>query len=563
MRYLDSLAKLVSLGALTVVGAACSASVERGNQPNPVANGTGGTVSDGTGGAGNSGNAPQTGGSGPQGAVAGPTVLRRLTNREYRASVRDLLGLGALPSENVDADLPAPKGFDNFADRLAVSTSLATQYATIANNKGVKEFVAPPCQAPMAEADCGAAFIRTFGERAFRRPLTAAEEQQYQGLFAAEVGRTGYSGGVTHVVEIMLQSPKFLYRFELGDASGGANRKLTPYEVASELSYMLLGSMPDQELFAAAAANALQTSAEVEQQARRLLKLPGARASLTAFLQEFSGIHRIADMQKTADVYPLFNADLKSAMTDETAQFIQAVVFDGDGSYNTLLTAPYSYVNAPLAQVYGMADPGQGNTLVKKDLNTTERIGLLGQASVLATFAKAYESGPILRGKMGRVRFLCETLPPPPKAVMPPPPDLNATTRERFAKHSTDAECAGCHSLIDPIGFGFENYDGLGAYRTEENGKPIDAAGNITGTPDMDGPFSGVPAFATKLAASQEAKQCLALKAYQWTFGRNDIAGERELANRIASDLTSGGLDIRELAVAITKSDNFFYRTFQ
>lgn len=221
-------------------------------------------------------------------------------------------------------------------------------------------------------------------------------------------------------------------------------------------------------------------------------------------------------------------------------------------------------MNSDLASFYGITDPGQGVALVKTVLTPSERMGLLTQASVLAAHSKPGESSPVKRGKFVRVGLLCQPLPAPP-AIVPTlqPPQPNLTTRERFAQHSTDAACSGCHHLIDPLGFGFENYDGVGQFRSTESGKPVDASGAVTGSLDIDGPYTGAIELSNKLAVSQEAKQCLALRAYGWAFGRSGVDGERPVVNSMVEPLAANGLDIRELMLAITQSNNFLFRTFR
>lgn len=275
--------------------------------------------------------------------------------------------------------------------------------------------------------------LLAFGKRAFRRPLSPDEEQRFVALYADERTRSDHAGSLGQIVETMLQSPKFLYRSELGLTTDGVQRKLTQYEVASELSYMFTASMPDDSLFVAADTNALQTPAQIEAHARRLLKLPTARTTLREFVSAYAGVSRFAELPKSAKVYPAFTPALRAAMQDETNQFIDGVLWEGDGTFKTLMSAPYSYLNVTLAKFYGVSDPGKGDTLVKTMLNPAQRAGLLTHASVLAAHSKTDESFSILRGKFVRMGLLCQTLPPPPK-VVPPAPQVvpTTTTRERW-----------------------------------------------------------------------------------------------------------------------------------
>ncbi|MDX2054416.1 MAG: DUF1592 domain-containing protein [Polyangiaceae bacterium] len=551
---------VLSLALLSAVG--CSSEVS--SRPNggtapagPATSPTGtGTPGTGTG----VGTPPQA----PPGAAFGPTAIRRLTNTQYKNSVSTLLKLGAVPTDTFETEplSQSTRYLDNNSASLTVSPILAKQYATLAE-KLVKAYTVTPC-AGGSETACGDTFIQTFGRSAYRRPLNATELQRYQALFAGELSRTGYTGAVTQVIETMLQSPNFVYRAELGDPAQGAKRSLNSHEIATELSYLLTDNLPDEPLAAAADAGQLLTVEQREQQARRLLTLDGAKPTLRHFLELFVGISRLEELPKDANVYPTYTPELRDAMKLETQTFIDDVLWQGDATFSTLLTAPYSFVNGPLAALYGAPDPGQGATLVKTSLNATERSGILTQPGVLARHSKAFESFPIGRGKFVRIGLLCQVLPSPPQnlGVMPVPEDPNLTTRERFLAHSASPSCSGCHALIDPVGFGLENYDGIGKFRTMENGKPVDASGNFTSTIDMDGPFQGGPALAQKLAGSIESKQCLALQAYRWAFGRDESNNEAARVDAIAQELAAGGLNIKELVVALTKSDNFAFRSF-
>ncbi len=498
----------------------------------------------------------------PAGAVVGPTMLRRLTNIEYRNTVQSLLGSTAAPTEELLSD-SLTDGFDNFSASLTVPPAAGTAYAALSAAEALKSFSVPACAAPMTETECAQSFIVSFGKRAFRRPLTPEDVTAYAALYADQRTRADHAAGLRQVVQTMLQSPYLLYRFELGSASSGPQRALTPYEVATELAFLLTASTPDDALIAAADGNLLTTPVELEQQARRLLSLPSARVAIQRFVRSFADIQGLDLLTKDAAVYPAYTPQLRSAMQLETGRFIESVLWEGDGAYSSLLTAPFSFVNADLAPFYGLPDPGRGAELVKTTLNPTERQGILTQASLLAAHSKPGESSPVKRGKFIRVGLLCQKLPaPPPNVPKIQPPQPNLTTRERFAQHSSDPACSGCHSLIDPLGFGLENYDGIGQFRTTENGKPVDASGAITGTLDIDGKFTGGIELASKLATSLEAKQCLSVKAYRWAFGRTEIDGERAVVNSMTEPLAPAGLDIREVMIAIAKSNNILFRTF-
>jgi hypothetical protein len=494
----------------------------------------------------------------PSGAVVGPTMMRLLTNIEYRNTLAALTGAPA-PLDQLAPD-SLTDGFDNVASALTVNPTKTGQYANLAL-KAARTLTFEPCAGDALA--CATTFIADFGKRAFRRPLMAAELSDYTVLYEDEAGRLGHEAGLLQVAQTLLQSPHLLYRLEYGSADTGTNRTLTPYETASALSYFLTASPPDDALLSAAEAQGLRSAQELEAQARRLLGSPQAKETLRRFVQSFAGLLPFPNTLKDTELFPAFTPELRSSMEQETARFIDDVLWESDGSYQALLSAPYTYVDARLAGFYGLAEPS-ADGFSRVSANPAQRQGLLTHASVLAVHSKAGESDPVKRGKFVRVGLLCQSLPSPPAEVPrvePPSPEL--TTRERFQQHSVDPACAGCHQLIDPVGFGLENYDAIGQYRQVENGKPVDATGSLTATLDIDGPFSGGVELASKLAASREAQQCMALKAYSWAFGRGIEGHERAATDAIVAALTAGGLDLRELMVAITRSDNFLFRTYR
>lgn len=564
---------LLALAAL--LGTACLGQIgSGGGAPEPAARGSG----DGRAGASPAGGPRAPGGAGGPGApgaagracapAGAPPALRRLTNAEYENTVQDLLA--AAPGVT-RAFLPddGGLGFRNAFGALAVTSALAEQYsdtaAALAADAMKRVTTLAPCAAGAAgaaEAACAESFIRGFGKRAYRRPLTAGEVSAYASLFQGERARSSYAGGIATILETMLQSPYFLYRTELGDGTA-ADRRLTPYEVASEISYLVIGSMPDAALFAAADDGKLATPDDIELQVRRLMATPRAKPWLRDFVVQWMGIGNAGSVVKDPKVYPTYDQTLRAAVVQESQTFIDAVLGSaGNGSVQTLLTASWSFANAALARHYGVAPPsGQG--MQRIDLPPSQRAGILTQAAFLASHSKPNESFPIARGKYLWERVLCQPLSPPPAdlKVTAPPPSTATTTRERFAQHSSVPPCSGCHRLIDPLGFGLESYDGIGAYRTTENGKPVDASGEIVGlSGDLAGPFRGGVELAAKLGASAVVRECTARNAFRWALGRDETDAEQCLFPGIAAR-AGNGADLRELLVAVARTDAFVLRS--
>ena len=200
------------------------------------------------------------------------------------------------------------------------------------------------------------------------------------------------------------------------------------------------------------------------------------------------------------------------------------------------------------------------------DLPRDQRSGVLTQASVMTVLATAEHTSPILRGKFVRERLLCEPIPPPPPGVIitPPKVDPKVTAKQRFAQHRADASCAGCHQLMDPIGFGFEHYDGVGRFRTAVDGAfPVDAVGELSGTGASDGPFDGAVELGARLASSEQVRRCVAAQWFRFALGRSERDGDASSLAAAYQAFEREGFDIRELVVAITRTDAFRHVRFE
>jgi hypothetical protein len=335
---------------------------------------------------------------------------------------------------------------------------------------------------------------------------------------------------------------------------------LDPYQIAARLSYFLLNTMPDAALFAAAKAGRLTSPADIETQARRLLQDPRAREAVGQFFGEWLILDALDDETKDATLFPDFDDALKAAMKEETLRFTTAVVLDGDARLATLLTSSQSFVNAPLGKLYGVT---AGADFASVTLDPTQRSGLLTQASLLTRTAHDDSNSPTRRGKFVREAFMCQPPPPPPPGVPALPAVITGqTARERYQQHVANVACATCHTLMDPIGFGFSNYDPIGRYQTMEGGKPVDASGEISGSQDLDGPFTGAVELSRKLAGSDNVRACLTAQWFRYALGRTEAAGDAaSIASALGAFAPAG--DLRELIVATTKTDSFRSRVVE
>jgi hypothetical protein len=500
----------------------------------------------------------------------GPSPLRRLTRFEYDNTVRDLLGDTTQPARAFPPDEQA-LGFDNNAEARVVGSLLAEYYAGAAEDLASRHTAAllrdHACDpAALGAETCGRRFVESFGRRAFRRPLAADEVTRAMGPFAFGLKSQGYALGAELVVRFMLQAPQFIYRVELATApaAGTAVARLDPGEIASRLSYLIWGSMPDTALFAAADSGALGRKEEVATQARRLLAEPRAAAVLRHFHEQWLELEGLEAIEKDRARFPAYTPEIARLQKREAMTFVEAVMSgtSADGGVAAFFTAPVSYMNARLAAFYGLQAPA-GTAFTKVALDPARGAGILSQGGLLAHLALPDQSSPIHRGKFVREQLFCQVLPIPPAdaVIVPPAPDPRKTTRERFSEHSANAACRGCHQLIDPIGLGFEAYDAVGRFRATENGKPVDTRGEIVAAEaDTTGPFDGVAGLGAKLARSGEALACVGRQWFRFAQGRGEVADDACALAALAATLRSSG-SVREALVALTQTDAFLTRT--
>jgi len=469
--------------------------------------------------------------SGQPGALLS-TRVRLLNNVEYDNTVAALLGDASGPARTFPASDPQ-SGFSNNATQTVTDLN-ASAYdgaaqalaQTAVQNLSALLLCSPP---PGQEAACAGQFIATFGPRAFRRPLTADDIAGLQGVYDVARSHGGdFTTGIEMVLYAMLSSASFLYVPELGlEGASGSEVELGPYEKASALSYFLLGAPPDDTLIAAAANKGLDTPDQLEAQSRRLLGDPRAHAQALRFFTEW---FEIGPSTKDATVYPDYRT-LSPSFLKETPALIDDVVFNGDGRLQSLLEASYTFVDGTLNAFYGLAGSLSGSGLTRVSLAGTPRIGILTHGSWLSLHGDATMSSPIKRGVFVRRRLLCEFLPPPPPGLNVTPPQKSEvkTTRQLFDAHVSNPSCSGCHSLIDPVGNGFEAFDGEGGYRNTENGQPIDASGELTQTLDANGSFNGAAELVHRLAQSREVGECFARMLFRFGSAQTSVSTEQEL----------------------------------
>jgi hypothetical protein len=571
------LACLLALASFSCSGNIDEPSFQPGD-PNPFAGSPAANSGKGGGGTGGSGQAAAGGSSVRTGEACTPgtppatTRLARITHRQYDNAVRDLTGLTLGLASEFLAD-PHQAGFDRGLD-LQVGDVLAKAYRDAAEkvadavvNDATAYDRVVGCAPAQGDA-CAKAFIAEFGKKTWRRPLTDAEQTSLLALFkmGPDLADTGddFQKGVRVTLEALLQSPKFLYRIELSNQVDKGLIKLNSYEVASRLSFMVANTTPDATLLAAAKNNQLGTPDLVAAQATRLLQTQGAHETVRDFHHQWLDLDIYPNkLTKDSKLYPSVTPDLAPVMQSEVEKFVDAVTFERKAGYASLLTAPFTYVNKTTAALYGVTGSFSDN-LQRVDLNVAQRAGLLTQVGFLATHAFSGSSSPIHRGVFIQRRLLCNQIPDPP-ANVPSLPPLNGTsiktTRQQVDQHTANEPCASCHhTLINPVGFGLENFDAVGKFRTTENGEPIDATGELAGTAEHV-PFSDGVELSQAIADAPEAQLCYAKNWFRYTMGRQETDADSCDLNRIAEKLASDQYTALDVLTDLTRTQAFSVRT--
>jgi hypothetical protein len=527
--------------------------------------GTGGSGAGGAGGTGGGVIAPP-----PVNSAPGVSQLRRLTVLEYRNTVRDLLGL-------TDIQMPELAG-DQQAKGSGYTTGAAITTASDARKlmEGADRLIVAampnlggqvPCIKDAAAAEpCARTFITQFGRRAFRRPLVDEEITRWLGLYKAQrdpaVGAT-FSEAIRGVATALLQSPNFLYRHELAPGAAikdGSFVRFNSYEMASRLSYSFWASMPDTKLFELADRGQLQATGTIQAEARRLLADPKAKDVYADFATQWLNLAQVVSSQK-AEVLK-FTPEVGKAMLAETGAFF-ADLFQGPGAtgkMDRLFTSTSSYADETLAKIYGLQGV-TGSAMTPVMLDPKQRAGLFTQLSFLTMHGDSEGSFPTRRGAEVLRRVMCIEIELPPDMVVPDvkPPSPGVTTRQRFEEHSKNA-CATCHVLFDPLGFAFETYDGIGRYRTMDNGQNVDASGTL----DLkSGPvsFKDAVELMPALAKADEVRDCMATQWARYLLRREESKGDLPSLEAVQKAFRDSSYDMRELLVAIVSSDAFMRRT--
>ncbi len=502
-------------------------------------------------------------------------LVRRLTHSQYDNTVRDLLGDYSRPALH----FPPEDYVDGFKNQLryqSVPPLLVDAYSTAAEKLALNAFRAGdingliPCKPASAnDAACRDQFVKTFGFRAFRRPLRDDELKRYSAAFSAQAKSTGkFLEGARMIVEAMLQSPDFLFHLE-----GGPDGRSVDYDIASRLSYLLWDTMPDKALLDAAAKGELHTAAGRETAVRRLLADPRAHQALDEFFDEWLRFDRVLNSSKEQRRFPEFSLEMAQNMVEETRRLLDHLVWDSR-NFMELFTANYAYVSADLASLYKLPAPAGQFDLVPFPPDSP-RAGLLGEASFLAANAGPTETSPTQRGIFIRQQLLCQEVPPPPPNVDTNLPeateDKPLTRRQRMMDHEANPLCSSCHRLMDPIGFGLESFDALGRYRTHETiliessaakrkgdkkiNLDLDTRGEVAGIPDSA--FSDARQLARILSQSKVCQECMVRQVFRYAYGHMETSADEDTIHQLDAAFRDSGFHFKDLLAGLVKSPQF------
>lgn len=489
--------------------------------------------------------------------------VARLSQRQYTQVIQDIFGADIVVPQNLEPDLEqhglvsvgstissvSPLGVERYSD---AASSIVDQLLD-SDEKQNQLILCEPTG--VDDEACLSEVVATWGARLWRRPLSDSELEGLVALGLAS-GETldSFDEGLRYAMLALLQSPLFIYRVEVGEVVDGV-RRYTNYEMASRLSFGLWNTGPDEELLGAAEAGELTDDAGLAAQVDRLLASDRVRAGVRNFFAEWLELYHLDHLNKDPNTFFHFSADLGAAAREETLSLMERLVVDQDQDIREMFHAREAWVDRRLASVYNVpaaVDEGFGMIELPAD---GPRAGFLGQVSFLGLQAHAVSSSPTTRGIFVRERLLCQSIPTPPanlNTAIPEPSSDAVTMRERLMVHMEDPSCAGCHSFIDPVGFGLEHFDGIGRYRILDNGGLIDTTGELDGAE-----FDGARELASVISESPAFTKCIVEKLYTHLNGHAPEVGEDGLVWDLEQEFIASGRRVHGLLRQIVLSPGF------
>ena len=401
---------------------------------------------------------------------------------------------------------------------------------------------------------CARRILTTLARRAYRRPLTDSEVERVLTYYQRGQNNGGFDAGIENALAFILVSPQFLFRTESDPArvAAGGSYRINDLELASRLSFFLWSSIPDDELTGLAAKGRLKEPAVLEQQVKRMLADRRSHALIENFFGQWLYLRNLKGITPDQQIFPDFDDNLRQAFLRETELFAASIIRE-DRNVMDLLTANYTFVNERLAKHYGIPNV-YGNQFRRVTLSDPARRGLLGQGSVLTVSSYANRTSPVLRGKWILTNILGTPPPPPPPNVPPFNEMATGTMRERMEQHRNNPACAGCHSVMDPIGFSMENFDAIGHWRTRDGGGAIDASGELPDGTKVNGPAAVVKSIA---ARPEQFVRTMTEMLLTYSLGRGTEYYDLPVVRTVARDAAKRDYRFSELVLGIVKSPPF------
>jgi hypothetical protein len=500
----------------------------------------------------------------------GPTTVRRVTKDQYAAIIGDVFGADIKIQGRFDPDVREGGLLAIGTAHVSVTPSSIEQYDSIARSIAAQVvdeqhraqlFGCKPAAAAAPDDACAGQFLGEVGRQLYRRPLTGAELKA-QVAVANEAAKAlgNFYDGIATSLAIMLESPRFLFREETAepDPDNAGQMRLTAWSKATRLSFFLWNTTPDDELLAAAESGALNTRSGLKRQVDRMLASPRLKSGVRAFFTDMLGFDAMATLAKDPEVYPKFTPTLIGDAQEQTLRTLTDHLLTRNGDYRDVFTTRHTFLTPLLGAIYrvpvGARTGWEAHDFPDGDPHT----GIVTEVSFLALHSHPGRSSSTLRGKAVREILLCQQVPTPPAnvnfAIVQDTKNASLrTARDRLTAHRTQPTCAGCHKIIDPIGLSLENFDGLGAYRSNENGAAIDAGGELDAAK-----FEGAAGLGKTLHDDPAATACLVNRLYGYGAGRAVVTGEAEWMKYLQARFAAEGYRLPDLLRTIVTSDAFY-----
>ena len=504
-------------------------------------------------------------------AVGGPPVMRRLTESQYRATIADIFAPDAPIAARFERGLRVEGLIAIGTSQAGMSPFSIEQYNAAAHSVAAyvvseaqrEKFI--PCKpqpdAKRFDGGCAKKFFEQYGLLLFRRPLTDWEITRFVDFAQSGQERLGdFYSGLRLALAGMMVSPEFLLRIERTqpDPRDSDRHELDPWSKAARLSYFLTNSSPDRELLRAAGAGELNNKRELTRQVDRLIASPRSENAVRAFFVDMLQFDKFDDLAKDVVVYPAFTSNVAADAQEQTLRTITELLLTQHGDYRDLFTTRSTYLTRPLGIVYRLPVPTRNGWEGAEFTASSHRAGIQSHVAFLALYSHPSRSSATLRGKAIREVFLCQEVPDSPPnvnfAVVQDSSNAQMpTAKDRLLAHRTQPSCAGCHKIMDPLGLTLENFDGLGTYRTRENGALIDPSGELDGR-SIDTPKT----LAQALHDHPETPRCLVERMYRYAVGRDTEMEERPYMDYLITSFKAHGYRVPELMRTIALSKNFF-----